>query len=256
MIPYFQPIQLKFGPFTLHAFGFLVFVAVLVGRLMMTRRSRRQGLDQAVASRLWLWMIAGGFVGAHLMKVLTGNPGRALENPLVFLRIWEGLYSFGGLMGGLLGAAYFSWRRHLAPAELWRYLDVTAYAFPFAWIFGRLGCTLAHDHPGVPSTSWLAVPYPGGPRYDLGLLEFLYTLLLAGVFAGLDRRRWPAGFYFGLLFALYGLFRFALDGWNVPQAKYFGWSADRWFAAAAALAGVFTMAALTRRAWRGRAARE
>lgn len=80
MSPYLEPPELKLGPFTLHAFGFLVFIAVLVGRLMMNRRSRQQGLDRSTAARLWLWVVVGGFVGAHLTKVLAENPGGALHS--------------------------------------------------------------------------------------------------------------------------------------------------------------------------------
>jgi prolipoprotein diacylglyceryltransferase len=47
-----------------------------------------------------------------------------------------------------------------------RLLDTAAFAVPFAAALGRLGCALAHEHPGRLSKSWLAVRYPGGARYD------------------------------------------------------------------------------------------
>ena len=57
-----------------------------------------------------------------------------------------------------------------------RRLDIIAYAMPIGWMIGRLGCTLAHDHRGLASTSWIAVNFPEGPRYDLGLIEFLFLI--------------------------------------------------------------------------------
>ena len=56
------------------------------------------------------------------------------------------------------------------------YADVVASAFPMSWVFGRTGCTIAHDHPGMLSDAWFAVQYPGGGRFDLGLYEMLLTI--------------------------------------------------------------------------------
>ena len=35
-------------------------------------------------------------------------------------------------------------------------------------MFGRMGCSIAHDHPGLESDLWFAVQYPHGGRFDLG----------------------------------------------------------------------------------------
>ena len=43
---------------------------------------------------------------------------------------------------------------------------------------GRFGCALQHDHLGIPSTYFLAVRFPGGPRFDLGLLRYTRAELL------------------------------------------------------------------------------
>ena len=118
-----------------------------------------------------------------------------------------------------------------------------SYAFPFAWIFGRLGCTIVHDHPGAHTTSWLAVRYPDGPRYDLGLLELLFTVLVAGAFLVLDRRKRPTGFYLGWFLLVYGLFRLLLDTLHVDEGKHL-WSPDRCFSLIAAMTGIGIVAAL------------
>jgi len=52
--------------------------------------------------------------------------------------------------------------------------DLVASAFPLSWVFGRSGCSLAHDHPGMLSNAWFAVQYPGGGRFDLGLIGCEY----------------------------------------------------------------------------------
>src|SRR5437764_737218 len=111
--------------------------------------------------------------------------------------------------------------------------DIMAFVFPFAWIFGRLGCALAHDHIGIPSDSFLAVRFPDGPRFDLGLLELLATIAIATIFAGLDRRRRPTGLYLALFFALYGPVRFALDALRTGDERYLGWTPGQFASVAA-----------------------
>ncbi len=236
MLPYLHAPELKIGPFTPHVFGALVVIAVVTGKVMVERRAQKRGFPRNVASGLLIWMMASGFLCAHLTKALLD--GTPLANPLLLFRVWDGLYSFGGIAGGILGILCFAARYRLSRRLVWRFLDVVAYAFPFAWIFGRMGCSLVHDHPGIPTTSWLGVRYPVGPRFDLGLLELLFTVLVAGAFHALDRRKRPDGFYLGLLLLLYGPFRLLLDGLHVEKQSGLPFSPDGCFSLAAALFGM------------------
>jgi phosphatidylglycerol:prolipoprotein diacylglycerol transferase len=105
-----------------------------------------------------------------------------------------------------------------------RHLDAAATAFPFAWILGRTGCFLSRDHPGRFTTSWLGVEYPDGVRYDLGLIEALFT---GALIAALPlTRRWPAGVRTGSLLSAYGLFRYLLDRLHTDPPRYSGWTVD------------------------------
>lgn len=103
-----------------------------------------------------------------------------------------------------------------------RRLDSIAYAMPIGWMIGRLGCTLAHDHRGNFSTSWIAVNFPEGPRYDLGLIEFLFLIVMVTAFRLLDRRPHPLGFFFGLYGVVYGGFRIWLDTLHVQPMRFYG----------------------------------
>jgi phosphatidylglycerol:prolipoprotein diacylglycerol transferase len=61
------------------------------------------------------------------------------------------------------------------------------------------------------SDAWLAVQYPDGARFDLGLYEMLLTIPLAVGFLILRRRPRPWGFYMGMMTVYYAPYRFALD---------------------------------------------
>src|SRR5262249_13518291 len=83
---------------------------------------------------------------------------------------------------------------------------------PHGWVCGRLGCALVHDHVGTPSEFVLAVRFPNGPRHDLGLYEFLYTVvILVPAVVILDRRSSPPGTSVAVLALLYAPVRFLLD---------------------------------------------
>jgi phosphatidylglycerol---prolipoprotein diacylglyceryl transferase len=55
------------------------------------------------------------------------------------------------------------------------------------------------------------VAFPDGPHYDLGLLEMLYTIIIAIVCASLWGKKRAPGLYIGLTCVMYAPVRFALD---------------------------------------------
>jgi phosphatidylglycerol:prolipoprotein diacylglycerol transferase len=249
MIPYLEAHPFKLGGFLIQPFALLVAAGIMTGHLAAIWRARRLGLDGFAAARLTFWMAVGGVAGAILFKALyhpaLGSILRAIpDNPSAAFRLVGGISSFGGIFGGLL-AAWICLRP--TPRETaWRYLDVVAFVFPFAWIFGRAGCSLVHDHPGIRSASWAAVRYPGGSRFDLAVIEVFFIVALIALFLVLDRRVRPPGFYLGTLFLLYGIFRFALDHLHVDPPRYLGWSVDQYASGALALAGVLSLRIATR----------
>ena len=246
MLPYIEHPVLDLGFYRLDSFVLLVGASIVVQYAIVMRRAPAAGLDRRTVSSLLAWAIGLGLVGAHVFDVLAYYPERLRENPLELLRLWGGISSFGGMLGGLLGIYVVMRRRAMSRADMLRFVDCLIYALPFTLAVGRLGCALQHDHPGITSTHWLAVDFPDGPRFDLGLLEFFYASLMAAVFALLGRRRWPDGFFIGLFFALYGPVRFALDSLRVSEARYFDWTPGQYLSIFAALIGVWTLAAVLR----------
>jgi phosphatidylglycerol:prolipoprotein diacylglycerol transferase len=248
VIPHFEQPSISLGPLTIHAFGVLVAVAVLVGMAVARRRAAATGLDARVTERLVLWVLISGFVGAHLVDRLVYFPGETLKDPLSLLQIWNGISSFGGFLGAVVGAALFVRRAELGSLG-WKHLDAVAYAFPFGWIFGRLGCFLAFDHPGLPTDFFLAqVDAEGVARHNLGLEEALFTMALAALFWALGRRPRFPGFFLGLLPVLYAPVRFAADFLRVRDVRYGGLTPGQWGAVALLLVGIGLLARLRRAA--------
>ncbi|MFC1705687.1 prolipoprotein diacylglyceryl transferase [Planctomycetota bacterium] len=235
MIPFFEPPKLSLGPLTIYGFGVAVAMAIIFGAFMVRRRVIKLGLDPDLASDLLYAVLGGGFIGAHLVDVLVYRPSALLDDPLLLFKIWNGISSFGGFFGALLGTyLFFRWKR-VPRNERWGYYEALIYSLPFGWVFGRLGCFLAHDHPGIMTDFFLAVErptrafllehpdFPDGPFLDLGFLEMLYTILVVLLISFLDRRkRRPVGFYLTLIPAVYAPVRFGLDHFRWVDVRYFG----------------------------------
>lgn len=240
MIPYLQLPYLHVGPVWVSTAHLLIAVGIFLGHLLLLRRARRLGRDASLAAALSLCMVVVGFFGAHLFKMLylPGVGSVIRRHPWLLVSVFHGMASFGGIFAGLLaGLAYLHWRK-LSASEALGYLDMVACVFPFAWIFGRISCSLVHDHPGLWSSSWLAVRYPDGARWDLAVLEVFYMLVVILLFLALDRKPRPVGFYLGSFLLLYGPFRVILDRLHVDVVRYLGWSVDQWAGAVTTLAGL------------------
>jgi phosphatidylglycerol:prolipoprotein diacylglycerol transferase len=235
VFPYIESDHWRVRPFAM-----LVVIAIATGYLIGLKRLTRQGIARERFSEVALSVTLGGLLGAHLLK-LVYVPGAfvsALRHPLVFLAIGNGQASFGAFVGALVSGLIFFWRRSISVNQWFIYSDAGAFAVPFAWAIGRLGCYLVHDHPGLRTSSWLGVQYRGGNRFDLGLLEMLFLLLLGCAFLLLDLRKWPRGFYCTAFLLCYGAFRWNLDQLHVDPPRYGRWSVDQIASSAMIVAGI------------------
>jgi phosphatidylglycerol:prolipoprotein diacylglycerol transferase len=229
MFPYFDTSDWHVGPVLVHPFIILVVLGCFVGYLVTARRAAQDGFLQEQISELALWMFGVGFACANLMT-LAYAPGTLpylMHHPSRFMTVPLGLSSFGGFAGGLIGAALF-FRVHRIPRDgKLAILDAVGFAVPFGWAIGRMGCYLVHDHPGIRTSSWPGVRYPGGTRYDLGLLEIFFLLALGAAFLILGKETRPRGFFRVVLFLSYGTFRLLENRVTIDPPRYLGWAVDQ-----------------------------
>lgn len=258
MIPYFDQPAWHVGPLTIHAFGATVALAAWLGLTLVQKRFVALGLDPAFGQRLGGWMLVGGLIGAHVFSVLFYFPQELLRDPLLILRVWEDISSFGGIVGALVAALLFFRLRARDQSSQTKlaYLDAIAFIFPPALAIGRFGCALAHDHPGTLTTFPLAISlrtdaainymtgvyreaglaFPPNARamgfHDLGLYEFLFlAIVVIPAFIGWNRRARPAGFFLVSFAWLYLPVRFALDMLRVADVRYIGLTPAQWVSA-------------------------
>ncbi len=132
---------------------------MLVGLAIGRRRFQYLVIDQTLGESFAWWTVIGGLIGAHLFSVVFYFPEKVADDPLVLLKLWEDISSFGGMIGGALAIWLFFRRRrsNLTPAMKWACVDVAAFVFPISLAIGRLACAIAHDHSGTVTRFPLAV---------------------------------------------------------------------------------------------------
>jgi phosphatidylglycerol:prolipoprotein diacylglycerol transferase len=280
MLPYIHiaDLHIPFLPMVpIHPFGLLVATGVLVGTALANRRARLLGYDLELLNSFITWMLLAGFIGAHVLDEIFYHPEEIARDPLSLLYLWKGISSFGGFLGASIGILLWKYfeispppespvggsdktalvvggaaapkkgiarpRLRKEPASVLAFADLILAVFPVAWIFGRSGCTVVHDHPGAPATAadWLAVAYPSAhvgeiplsvprstfgpieiihgtfPRYDLGILELLFTIFVALAFAITWKRVLPVGSYVVATALTYAPTRFVMDFYRITR---------------------------------------
>src|SRR5262249_9531109 len=159
MIPYIHVPDLNLFGLTLHPFGLLVATGVIIGTALATRRARKRGFDLEKLNSFITWMLVAGFMGGHMLDEIFYHPHELLTRPWSILFLWEGLSSFGGFTGALIGIVLWKFfdaqiifrlgpitipkiTRRATRQPILPFADLILAVFPVAWIFGRSGCSV------------------------------------------------------------------------------------------------------------------
>jgi len=257
-------------------FGVIVAIGMIIGATVLRRYAARHEVRDDDVRGLLTWVIVSGFAGMHVFDVLLYQRAELARDPLLLLRFWDGISSWGGFVGGAIGYAWFVRRRRLA----WGLMaDTAIVGLVVAFSIGRIACSVVHDHVGAATDFALGIDYPRaflaqhgllaefaghtGPvirAHNLGLYELLYLIPVNIVVLGLafGRRRLPAGFLAVLAGALYAPVRFFLEYLRLDTSdpRYGGLTFAQWCSIAAfAAAATAATRLLLRDAGRPEAAR-
>ncbi len=248
-----ENVPLMDAPLKLQPFGPLVATGVILGWRQCLKYAKEKDIDEVLFRDYLFWLLVSAFVISHWVSVLFYFPEQVEEDPWVLLRVWNGLSSVGGFFGAFVGMMTYL---KLKKQPVIVYADATIFGLLLGWCFGRMGCSVVHDHPGriVEEGTFLAVgPWPDGTwRYDLGLLELMFAITLcATVYFVVDWRNKRPGWLVGLVATAYAPFRFVLDFARAdeaaagvigtPDARYAGLTPAQWFTVSFLLAGLWLL---------------
>lgn len=231
-IPFFQLGSL--GP--IQSFGIIVAIGVLVGAALLRRYAEWHGVKDENIRHLLGWVTVTGFIGAHVFDVIAYQWDAFMADPVLIIKIWAGISSYGGFIGGAMGFAFYVWWKRL---DVRLFADVTIVGLLVAFSIGRIACTVVSDHVGAvieDPNAWytlFGMPYPRDLNLDsvrdlarahpgmnpiwawnLGFVELVYLIPVNALILWLAFRptkRLPAGFITALTGVLYAPVRFVMD---------------------------------------------
>lgn len=223
VLPYISIPHLNIvGPLKIEPFGVLVALGVVLGARLLDKYAAWHRASEDDTRSLTWWLIISGFIGAHVFDVLAYQWEKLMEDPILLFKLWAGISSYGGFIGGAAGYALYIWWKRLPPL-LWA--DIAIVGLLPAFSIGRIGCTIVHDHPGRATDFVLGFDYPlsftqhlgftaATRLHNLALYELAYLIPVNALVLFLAFRkgkRMPAGFLAALAGVLYAPVRFFLD---------------------------------------------
>src|SRR5262249_22627080 len=121
VLPYVELPDIHLFGLTIHPFGVFAAIGVYTGAVLTVRAGRVYGPgDTKSLSEVFTWALVGGLLGAHLLHVLGYHPELLhTQGPLVLLKIWDGVSSMGGVLGGIAGIVIYFWRKGLRIYPYW-----------------------------------------------------------------------------------------------------------------------------------------
>ena len=238
---------LELGPFTIHFYGILIAVGVIVAIIVSKNRYVRFGGVGEVFESIAIWGIVIGFLGARAGYVFT-HSHRFAGRPWAVFFIWEGgLALYGGLFFGALAIIFLANRRG---ADLFAIGDAAAVGIPLAQAIGRFGNYFNQELFGTPSDlPWAVIIDPahrpvGYEQFGTFHPTFLYeavwnALILVPMILWLEKRgRLAKGASFGVYVMMYSFIRFVMELLRTDTSfRLFGLSRNGWLSLAAFIGG-------------------
>lgn len=201
------------GPFTVHSYGLMIALGILVCVFMGMYRARKYGYKDEAVLDIAIFGILSGFVGAKLLYVLVEFDS-FLKNPMDVLGS-EGFVVYGGIIvGALVGILYC----RIKKLPCWEYFDLLAPSIAVAQGFGRIGCFLAGCCYGRPTDTFWGVTFPEGsfapagvPLIPTQLISSAGDFIITGILLVYSKHNKKAGNVGILYMLLYGIGRFLVE---------------------------------------------
>ena len=242
------PILFRIGPLSIHAYGFAIALAFLLGILISLHYAKKEGIRGEEILNLAVYVIIFGILGARLLYVI-GQWGQYKDNLLeIFMVQRGGLVFLGGLISAIL---VIVWYAKLKRIPLLKLLDVLAPGTALGYAFTRLGCFLNGCCFGLPTkVSWgmvfppgaLAHSYfPGESIHPTQLYSFASMLLVFIMVVWLFGHKKYDGQIFFWWIILYSTYRFLVEFLRFSPIHWLGLTPSQWIVLPAAILSFYAL---------------
>ena len=146
------PRSFSLGPLTIHFYGLIIAVGLILAVLYCCKRSRDFGIKEDDLIDGVLWVTPFAICCARAYYVIFSWPMYA-DNPISALYIWEGgLAIYGGVLGAVVGVLVFCRIKKIKVATM---LDLTLMGFLIGQSIGRWGNFFNREAFGAETTTFL-----------------------------------------------------------------------------------------------------
>ena len=217
--PEIDPIIFEIGFLKIRWYGLMYVIGFLAAWWLAKHRSeaahsrvKPNQVDDLIFSSM-VGVIVGGRVGYALVYGWE----YMLEDPLYLFKVWEGGMSFhGGLVGVMVAMWLFGRNRGMT---MWQVTDFMGPFVPLGLGFGRIGNFINGELWGKPTDVAWGVLYEGQVLHASQLYEAaLEGFILFAILWWFSARPRPYMAISGLFLVLYGVFRFFIEFYRVPDA--------------------------------------
>ena len=219
VFPEIDPIIFEIGFLKIRWYGLMYVIGFLAAWWLARRRSAapHSPIKANQVDDLIFNAMVGVIVGGRVGYAFVYGWEYMLEDPLYVFKVWEGGMSFhGGLVGVMVAMWLFGRNRGMT---LWQVTDFMAPFGPLGLGFGRIGNFINGELWGKPTDVAWGVLYQGQVLHASQLYEAaLEGFILFAILWWYSARPRPYMAISGLFLALYGVFRFFIEFYRVPDA--------------------------------------
>ncbi|GMR17380.1 MAG: prolipoprotein diacylglyceryl transferase [Gammaproteobacteria bacterium] len=217
--PEIDPVIFAIGFVKIRWYGLMY----VIGFVLAWRLARQRALvgwsviKPAQVDDLIFYCMLGVIVGGRLGYSFVYGWDRLSSDPLYIFKITEGGMSFHGGLVGVMVAMWLYARR--LGASMWAIWDFVAPLAPLGLLFGRIGNFINGELWGKPTDVPWAFRVHGVALHPSQLYEAaLEGLLLFLILWWFSSRQRPYMSVSGLFLLCYGVFRFLVEFYRVPDA--------------------------------------
>jgi phosphatidylglycerol:prolipoprotein diacylglycerol transferase len=217
--PQIDPVIFALGPLKLRWYG-LMYVIGFVAAWWLARKRAQNSWSPVKPQQvddLIFYAMLGVILGGRLGYTFIYGWDQLINDPLYIFKITEGGMSFHGGLIGVIIAVWLFGRRH--GARIWTMGDFVAPLVPLGLGFGRVGNFINGELWGKPTDVPWAFNINGVGLHPSQLYEALLEgLVLFIILWTFSARQRPYMAVSGMFLLWYGIFRFFIEFYRVPDA--------------------------------------
>ena len=226
--PEIDPVIFSIGFLKIRWYGLMYVVGFVFAWWLAKRRCRRP--DSPVTpdqvDDLVFYSMLGVIVGGRIGYALFYGTEQLFSDPFYLFRITEGGMSFHGGLAGVLIAMWLYGRK--LGHTMWRMTDFVAPLVPLGLGFGRIGNFINGELWGKPTDVPWGFLVNGQVLHPTQLYESaLEGFVLFAILWWYSAKPRPYMAVSGLFLLLYGVFRFIIEFYRVPDA-HLGYLSQGW----------------------------